>query len=294
MTRRNTRKTLKEFRAEIRKFSRIKVIGPYVDTDTPIRCVCPFCNKAFFAAPHHILYLHQRGCKSCAAKHGQARRVRAAKKEFKKKSRKIHGAKYRYGRVNYKNSSTKVTIICPRHGPFRQRPNDHLRGNGCPDCRSFTAEVAVERYLKKHRIPFRHRDGTVVPGLFVDFHLYREKVVLEMSGPQHWKQLSGGAWGGAKGLRTRRRNDRKKEKELREQGITLVVIPHSASGIPQLLDNILFFREAITRWTTHRGAKELLKPEFLQGQVHWWELNRAYVAQWQAVKAGKRKSFLVR
>jgi len=34
----------------------------------------------------------------------------------------------------YVNSSTKVKIICKTHGEFWQRPNDHLSGNGCPDC----------------------------------------------------------------------------------------------------------------------------------------------------------------
>ena len=31
-----------------------------------------------------------------------------------------------YRKVNYINSQTKVCIICPEHGEFWQRPNDHL------------------------------------------------------------------------------------------------------------------------------------------------------------------------
>jgi len=45
-----------------------------------------------------------------------------------------HGYKYDYRKVNYINSKTKVCIICPEHGEFWQRPNDHLMKKGCAKC----------------------------------------------------------------------------------------------------------------------------------------------------------------
>lgn len=45
-----------------------------------------------------------------------------------------HGYKYDYRKVNYINSQTKVCIICPEHGEFWQRPNDHLMKKGCLKC----------------------------------------------------------------------------------------------------------------------------------------------------------------
>ena len=53
---------------------------------------------------------------------------------FVYKSKKIHGDKYNYNLVDYINSKTKVKIICPIHGEFEQRPNDHLSGYGCSKC----------------------------------------------------------------------------------------------------------------------------------------------------------------
>lgn len=47
---------------------------------------------------------------------------------------------YDYSKVNYKNSIIKVCITCPKHGDFWQIPKSHLRGNGCPKCKS-------ERYI---------------------------------------------------------------------------------------------------------------------------------------------------
>ena len=56
--------------------------------------------------------------------------------DFIKKSKEIHGNKYDYSKVNYVNNHTNVCIICPKHGEFWQRPNNHLHGCGCPKCKS--------------------------------------------------------------------------------------------------------------------------------------------------------------
>ena len=55
--------------------------------------------------------------------------------EFINRARKVHGNKYGYSKVEYKNAHTKVCIICPIHGEFWQIPNDHLNGCGCPKCK---------------------------------------------------------------------------------------------------------------------------------------------------------------
>ena len=54
--------------------------------------------------------------------------------QFVEKSTKIHGNKYGYDLTNYTNAITPVTIICPHHGPFTQKPRDHVQGCGCPVC----------------------------------------------------------------------------------------------------------------------------------------------------------------
>ena len=45
----------------------------------------------------------------------------------------IHNNFYVYDNVIYINNKTKVDIICPIHGLFKQAPNYHLT-QGCPDC----------------------------------------------------------------------------------------------------------------------------------------------------------------
>lgn len=53
----------------------------------------------------------------------------------------IHGDKYDYSLVCYINAHKKIDVVCPIHGTFKQEPNEHLKGCGCPIC---------GRYSKKH------------------------------------------------------------------------------------------------------------------------------------------------
>lgn len=55
---------------------------------------------------------------------------------FIEKVKKVQGDKYDYSKVVYKNSKTKVEIVCPKHGSFWQTPDKHMQGQGCPKCKN--------------------------------------------------------------------------------------------------------------------------------------------------------------
>ena len=55
--------------------------------------------------------------------------------EWIARAKAIHGDKYDYSKVKYVNSVTKVTIICPVHGEFKQIAVDHINGHGCSKCK---------------------------------------------------------------------------------------------------------------------------------------------------------------
>jgi len=48
----------------------------------------------------------------------------------------LHGDKYDYSKSDYVNNRTKLIIICPIHGEFKQMADHHLRGCGCPKCKT--------------------------------------------------------------------------------------------------------------------------------------------------------------
>ena len=69
--------------------------------------------------------------------------------EFIKESKKVHGDKYDYSKVNYINWRTKICIICPIHGEFWQEPSNHLRGRGCPKCAKSGLRLSKDEFIEK-------------------------------------------------------------------------------------------------------------------------------------------------
>ena len=70
-------------------------------------------------------------------------------KEFIKRAIEVHGDKYDYSKTIYENSQTKVKIICPIHGEFRQTPQSHLSGNGCMSCGKISMSEKLSSNTKK-------------------------------------------------------------------------------------------------------------------------------------------------
>ena len=88
---------------------------------TKITIICPEHGE-FQQIPSGHLSGH--GCPKCSGK------AKLTTEEFIRKAREVHGDKYDYSKVDYKNANTNITIVCPEHGEFEQRPADHLRGAG--------------------------------------------------------------------------------------------------------------------------------------------------------------------
>lgn len=92
--------------------------------------ICP--NHGMFKQP---LAEHMSGsrCPKCA-REVRAHKARMTTESFIEKATKVHEGKYNYSLVDYIESSSKVKIICPKHGLFEQTPNNHLMGMKCIKC----------------------------------------------------------------------------------------------------------------------------------------------------------------
>jgi hypothetical protein len=105
------------------------------------------------------------GCPECA-KISRASSQSYTKDEFIKSVRLIHNDKYDYSDVKYKNSQTKIRIICPIHGGFMMRPNSHFNGQGCPKCGRDSAKenialdylIFLERAEKTHKHRYEYAE----------------------------------------------------------------------------------------------------------------------------------------
>ena len=74
--------------------------------------------------------------------------------EFIEDAKKIHGNRYDYSLVDYKNSHTKVKIICPIHGVYEQVPYTHMNaGGGCNKCaiefKARNLSLTKEQFINK-------------------------------------------------------------------------------------------------------------------------------------------------
>jgi hypothetical protein len=73
--------------------------------------------------------------------------------EFIQKAKDKHGDYYDYSQVVYVNSHTDVKIICPKHGLYFQRPNNHLYGYGCKLCINdpyYTQDIFMQKAKDVH------------------------------------------------------------------------------------------------------------------------------------------------
>lgn len=74
--------------------------------------------------------------------------------DFIERSSIVHNHMYDYSQINvYRNSLTKVPILCKVHGTFLQAPAIHLSGHGCPTCgggEKSSIDVFIRRAKKKH------------------------------------------------------------------------------------------------------------------------------------------------
>ena len=78
---------------------------------------------------------------------------RKTTEQFIAEAKAVHGSKYDYSKVEYKNWITKVCIVCPIHGEFWQFPQSHLNGIGCKKCsnieKSKSMIIPTEKFIEK-------------------------------------------------------------------------------------------------------------------------------------------------
>lgn len=115
----------------------------YKNNTTAVDIKCLSCKKSFRQRPQHHLKGH--GCPSCSnvEYHDES--------SFTRKAKKIHGNRYDYSDIKYKNNKTHVSIKCRHHGNFLVRPDSHLRGSGCRMC-SHLSSIKEEAWLKSLNI----------------------------------------------------------------------------------------------------------------------------------------------
>ena len=121
----------------------------YVNNDEDVTINCRI-HGLFRQSPHN--HLAGKGCSKCGLLSGSLKQSLTTD-EFIEKAQAVHGSQFDYSKVKYVNTSTDITINCAKHGLFPQAPNNHLSGQGCPDCgnRNITTSKFIEKAREIHR-----------------------------------------------------------------------------------------------------------------------------------------------
>ncbi len=117
----------------------------YKNNRTKVKIICPIHGE-FEQSPQK--HLDGQGCGKCGLISSGNKQSETARCEFVIKAKQIHGDKYDYSLVDYKNSNSKIKIICPEHGVWEQRPNGHLNGKGCRSCSGYE-KLTNEDFIRR-------------------------------------------------------------------------------------------------------------------------------------------------
>jgi hypothetical protein len=151
----------------------------YINSKTKVKIICPM-HGVFEQTPNNHIFGY--GCVRCNG---------PIITDFIQKAKSIHNNKYDYSLVEYVNSNVKINILCPKHGVFSQKLNDHLYGNGCPICRESIGEKKIRTYLLDNKINFlpqhRFKDCKYKNTLPFDFYLPEHNICIEYNGVQHYE-----------------------------------------------------------------------------------------------------------
>jgi len=213
-------------------------IVKYKNTESPVNILCKNHGKFKQVVGDH---LSGAGCPLC---YGTPKK---STKQFIEDARKIFGNLYDYSKVKYTHNKEIVVIICPKHGEFKKKPNNHLSGYGCPTCSISLGESFIRMFLINNNISFKHQKtfgGCRNPKtgylLRFDFYLPEKNILIEYDGKQHFIQ---DGYVGKHKISMREFNDLKYKDQLKDtyalqNNIKLVRIKYTdIKNISQILEN---------------------------------------------------------
>ncbi len=126
----------------------------YKNARTKVDIICKV-HGVFSQATN--LHLNGSNCPKCVGLE------KMTTESFIEKANSVHSDRYDYSLVNYTNNKTDVTIICPEHGEFKQKPNNHLSGHGCRSCGNNTLHtlgVFLSKAKEAHGDTYSYHNST--------------------------------------------------------------------------------------------------------------------------------------
>lgn len=207
----------------------------YVRSDKKLIIICSK-HGDFNQKPSDHLFGY--GCEKCAVEE-TGKLIRKSVDEFIRQAKEVHGDHYDYSKVEYVNSTTKVKIICPKHGIFKQTPDTHIKDRGCPVCSESKGEKRIRKFLKTQEFKFKAQhaweDCRLERLLYFDFYLPEINSVIEYHGKQHYEPVE--IFGGEERFKLQQLRDKIKKDYCISKGIGYIEISYEVEDIEDFLIN---------------------------------------------------------
>ena len=265
------RKTTHDFIERSRIIHNDKYDYARVDYNTNRENIIIICtiHGAFPQRPEHHLAGH--GCDKCAKeKNGKLSRI--TQSQFILQAIEIHNKKYDYSLVDYVKFDRKVTIKCPYHGRFDQRPADHLDGHGCPFCSHIsnvsTGEKELSDYLES-MISIETSNRKVIAPYEIDCFIPSMMIGIEYCGVYYHSD------------KFKENNyHSKKLKKANESGINLVqifddewiekqdIVKSIIANKIGVSNHVVYARKTTIKHVSNTEAKKFLNDNHIQGYVN--------------------------
>ena len=98
----------------------------YIKQNEKVILICPIHGEFLMEPRNHLR--SNSGCDKCKSN------LTATNETFIEKAKLIHGNKYDYSLINYRNKNSELIINCPTHGEFKQKARYIIGGSGCQKC----------------------------------------------------------------------------------------------------------------------------------------------------------------
>ncbi len=161
--------------------------------------------------------------------------------EYRLRLSEIHGGLLDFSKSKFGRAQDKIEVRClenQKHPTFWATPNNLLRGKGCPICKTSHGERRVSKWLDKHKFHYEvqwtgHglRTGVNLNAVLrMDFHLPKQKTIIEYDGAQHFEPTTMGRMSESeaeKAFENIKVNDKRKNKWAKENNYKMIRIKYS-------------------------------------------------------------------
>lgn len=245
------------------------LITDYKNDRVKYPIICPEHGEFYQTFNNHIK--GKQGCPICGRIQSDKNRVKTFN-EFFEKAVLIHGDTYEYNDKNYKRSDCKIGITCKKHGVFYMTPGNHLQGQQCPKCASYSSKGEDELFnflssIINDKIERRNRD--ILDGEELDIFIPNKLIAFEYNG-LHWHSE----------LTKDRNYHLKKTKKCEEKGIRLFhifedewiykkdIIKSMICNLLNLTKNKIYARKCEIKEVSSKEALYFLEKNHIQGKCN--------------------------